>query len=179
MSIVKHFLSVLFFIAPFTVQAFTPYVIRKGIPNLGEPTKPLFHSSSLALNVWGVQKLGQSVINRNTTAQVVVADESGVLKFGSSVGSGADERLFTVNSDECTDNEPAMLVQLGSALKKNELLMSLQGSEYSEAFKMQMVNNAMRADDLLPKSLHGGEQSSPKIPSLMNAGLQSDWEMDI
>mmetsp|Transcript_25188 Transcript_25188/g.25397 ORF Transcript_25188/g.25397 Transcript_25188/m.25397 type:complete len:172 (+) Transcript_25188:149-664(+) len=131
--------------------------------------------SSLALNVWGVQKIGQSVINRNTTAQVVTTDETGVLRFRPSVGTGADERMLDSQLSS-TEEDYVLLTNLEINHEKRDLLQGLTGTTWSPVYKMSMIGAAAAADDLLPKAF--SVSSSPSLSNIKAGGLMTDWNME-
>jgi len=130
---------------------------------------------TLSLNAWGVQKLGQSVINRNTTSQIVIQDEESVLRFRPSVGSGADERLSTLDPLVEAEEGFATLSNIEMGFKKYDLLMNLKSSQ-PIGYKLDMIGMAMGADDLLPSSLMAS--SVPRMSKPTGAGLLKDWAME-
>jgi len=156
------------------VYAFIPRVANlNALHSVLSTSVPRF---SLSLNAWGVQKLGQSVINRNTTSQIVIQDEESVLRFRPSVGSGVDERLPTLDPMGDAEEGFATLSNIEMGFKKYDLLMNLKSSQ-SVGYKLDMIGAAMGADDLLPSSLMS--TAVPRMPKPAGAGLLKDWAMEI
>jgi len=172
MSAQLSFVSVLLFIG--NIHAFIPRVANlNSLHTVLSTSVPRF---SISLNAWGVQKLGQSVINRNTTSQVVIQDEESVLRFRPSVGSGADERLLTLDPLADVEEGFATLSNIEMGFKKYDLLLNLKSAQ-PLGYKLDMIGTAIGADDLLPSSLMA--TSAPRMSKPAGAGLLKDWAMEI
>jgi len=172
MSVQLSFVSALLMIG--NIYAYIPRVANlNSLHTVLSTSVPRF---SLSLNAWGVQKLGQSVINRNTTSQVVIPDEESVLRFRPSVGSGADERLSTLDPFADAEEGFATLSNIEIGFKKYDLLLNLKSAQ-PLGYKLDMIGTAMGADDLLPSSLMSNNVLRVSKPT--GAGLLKDWAMEI
>jgi hypothetical protein len=105
------------------------------------------YMSSLQMNAWGVQKLGQSLINEtitktNTTPQVFRRVQ---------VGSGVDEHIKSDSSRETEDEET--LRRIGNSLRKKKLLDYLVSPNVAMESKLEIINYASTAQSILPPSV--------------------------
>lgn len=167
------FTQAFYFIATFVVaaQAFVGPAQAPFRPSSFSPTL----RKQVALNAWGVQKLGQTIINYNSTAvQTVVADEASVLRFRPSVGSGDDERNFG-DAQVDFENDVAIVSRIDLGFKQQRLLSGLKGSDWSHAYKLEMIGSGMGAENLIPVSFTSG--ASPRMATPLGAGLMDDWNL--
>jgi len=164
----------------FLVSIMTIGLVEAFVPRVSDLLRPqTMVNGQFTLHAWGVQKLGQAVINRNSTSQAITADENGVLKFHrSSVGSGADERYWPLPTSANDENEEefAKLSQIEIGFERLDLLNNLKGCGIPLACKVNMVGMSS-SKDLLPNSISGsGVMHAPK---LLCTGLLKDWYMDM
>eukprot|EP01041_Mallomonas_annulata_P007741 gene7741-15833_t len=152
------------------------YVSSTNLPRFAAVNSPKISTS---LNAWGVQKLGQAVIDLNPKPQGTTVDDDALLRFRPSVGSGDDERLL-VSADLAVQDgimDFQLLSKIEIGLTQQQLFKSLTGFEFSQPQKLNMVANAMGSGGVLPSSLFSS--NIPRTSSLKHAGLLSDWEMSI
>lgn len=129
-----------------------------------------------SMNMWGTQKLGQSVIGTTTTT----APSTGVGSMfrRAPVGSGTDERI-NEESEEMIELKNKALYKISKSIRQHGLLMELNGDRWSEAEKLSRVNMAVR-DDILPSSVLGAVSvASPHASNLHSGGLLDDWNFSM
>lgn len=124
---------------------------------------------------FGLQKLGQPVINIQTVAPPV--PETGSLFGRKQQTNGNDERIFfggnSITSDDLKEQQYEELASLDMNFKKQSLLMGLS-SQWSQAEKIERINIAASIDGLLPSSF----ASSVTTVSMKAGGLTNEWDFD-
>lgn len=125
---------------------------------------------------WGLQKLGQPVINTQTVAPPV--PETGTLFGRRQQTNGNDERSFfgrdIFASDDRREQHYDELATLDLNFKKQSLLVGLS-SQRSEAEKIERIQQAASVEGLLPQALLF---SSVSTVSMKAGGLTSEWDFD-
>eukprot|EP01038_Epipyxis_sp_PR26KG_P007538 gene7538-10272_t len=125
--------------------------------------------SSLKMNVWGVQKLGQSVIDIAVTP--VQGTETSSIFKRVTIGSGSDERKIPTEEEEEENN--ASLSRMYKSFKQKSLLMGLEGNSWGFVEKQERIRLAASVENLLPSSFASEVVTSANMYS---GGLMKDWE---
>jgi len=160
MSSIVLFLSVVSLSFSTQIQAFSfrPNVVVSS-------TK---HFQPLQMNAWGLQKLGQSVID---TAAPTIQDTDEVSIFRRApVGAGTDDRSSVLDLNDLETN--ALLSKIDRSFQQQALLMSLQSSALSIGNKLERVELASSVQSLLPSNL---SLRAISTASLKSGGLLNDW----
>ena len=136
--------------------------------------------STSRLFAWGLQKLGQPVININNTATNTQTDAGSSLFGRRPVTTGNDERSpyssSQASSTTLRDSHWESISQIDKSFRQHNLLMELSDDRWSQAEKLERISVAASVDNLLPQSLSG---STPAKHSLSQGGLQKDWNFDL
>jgi hypothetical protein len=129
---------------------------------------PVFKkSSTVVMNTWGVQKLGQTVIDI-TTSSPETSNVSSIFKR-TAIGSGRDERESNSNEDEI---DQTTLTKIDKNFQQRRLLYGLEHSSWGTAEKLQRISLAASLDGLLPSTF---ASESIKGSSLQAGGLLDEW----
>jgi hypothetical protein len=160
-------------------QSFTSALISRSVPNksIGK------YTCLTRLSAWGLQKLGQPVININNTAATTSVDAAASLFGRRPVTTGNDERSpFDSNAQvgasqqNKRDSHWESISKIDKSFRQHELLIGLRSDKWSDAEKLERISLAASVENLLPKSM------SPSLPAtltLSSGGLKKDWDFEI
>jgi hypothetical protein len=122
--------------------------------------------------MWGVQKLGQSVIGTGTVTTPAEEQESATSIFKRiPVGSGNDYRETFGKLEE--SNKWETLSTIDKSFQQKTLLMSLEGSSMGTVEKLERIRLASSLDNLLPSSF---SSETLKRSNVRAGGLLKDWD---
>ena len=118
---------------------------------------------TVSMNMWGVQKLGQSIIGA-VTHQAQEIDSATFFKR-IPVGSGTDDR--GVGED---DSSKIFLEKCDTAFRRKDLLVALQ-TQVPNIAKLSKISDASLREGLLPQAISTNFYAA----KLQAAGLLKDW----
>jgi len=124
------------------------------------------------MNVWGVKKLGQSVLDISVVTTSEESPAQAILR-APVIGTG-DCDIFDEESDVTKVN---LYKTLGQFNLQQDLLFYLEEADHSIESKLSFVSSAV-SNDLLPKSILGLDNGLPTVnrASIARGGLLSEWE---
>lgn len=124
----------------------------------------------LKMNLWGIQKLGQSVID--IMAPAPTGSDSASIFKRTTTGSGTDDRHTFTSEDE--EHDWQTLSKIDKSFQQKALLTALESDFLGTATKMERIQSAAAVENLLPSSFsaHGTKSSN-----LRAGGLMDEWEM--
>lgn len=166
-SIIKFFIFILSISAVYSFGLAPRRVVR-----------PSVKSASTLKMAWGLQKLGQPVINIESVAAPAPAVGTLFISRRQST-NGNDDRATSFGGNDSSvvdlkEKQYDELAVLDLNFKKQTLLMGLSAG-WSEAEKIQRINIAASVEGLLPSSL---DFSSVSTLNMKAGGLTSDWDFD-
>jgi hypothetical protein len=173
-TVLKQFPRNLFFKKMYS-KIFIPIILTvasmsfvQGFHGLPRKISPVVKKSSvIVMNSWGVQKLGQTVIDI-TTASPETSNVSSMFKR-TAIGSGRDERESNSKEDEVDE---VVLSTIGRNFQQKRLLYGLEHSSWGTAEKLQRISLAASLDGLLPETF---ASESIQGSHLHAGGLLDDW----
>jgi len=130
---------------------------------------------------WGLQKVGQPVINVNTGAVPAPVETGSIFGRKHVVTTGNDERgtvdgRFT--GGDCKETHYRELTGLDINFRKQALLVGLS-SKWSQAESVERIGMAATVEGLLPSSLaFASSASTVSSVSMKAGGLTSEWDFD-
>ncbi|KAJ1398271.1 hypothetical protein B484DRAFT_255285 [Ochromonadaceae sp. CCMP2298] len=122
---------------------------------------------SFALNIFGVKKLGQSIMG--TLVAPIGAPSEVPLLNRPDIGDGYDERGIPLADDA---EMHRVLSLVGRSIEQRDLLATLQSGLWGEAQKLEAIRMASTVEDTLPASFSNGVAKT----SLAAGGLMEDWD---
>lgn len=125
----------------------------------------------LVMNVFGTQKLGQSVIGVTTSSESETS--SGSMFRRSPLGSGTDERSSYDNNEKAMELHVTSLTKIGKSMKQYALLSELSQYNWSQVEKLNRINLATTVDGLLPSL--STDNAVVKPTNMHAGGLFDDW----
>lgn len=127
-------------------------------------------STSLFMGVFGVKKLGQSIID--TTVPPTPGSDSEPLFKRATIGSGADDRGL-IPDDELDSH--ATLSKINRSFEQKMLLMGLEGDKWGVPEKLERIRLAASVESLLPNTA-AFTPTSVHTPSMHAGGLMDEWD---
>eukprot|EP00600_Ochromonadales_sp_CCMP1393_P006749 CAMPEP_0174967150 /NCGR_PEP_ID=MMETSP0004_2-20121128/7425_1 /TAXON_ID=420556 /ORGANISM="Ochromonas sp., Strain CCMP1393" /LENGTH=160 /DNA_ID=CAMNT_0016216253 /DNA_START=96 /DNA_END=578 /DNA_ORIENTATION=+ len=127
---------------------------------------------SVALNAFGVKKLGQSIIDTLVTPST--DSISHIDKQRPQTGAGTDDRL-PIECGEEEEDSYEVLSTINRSFEQKTLLMGLESSSWGMPEKMERIRLASSVDGTLPVSTNFTPQTVA-ASNLKAGGLMDDWE---
>lgn len=165
-------LCVLFISFIFVLNAFlSPSFASKNMAPFSKYSSALFMA-----NTFGVQKLGEKVVEIPTITTIPETETAGLFKRGST-GTGNDERFPDQELGADLESSYAALIRVDKSLRQQSLLNSLT----SEKSVLGNVDKAERVrmatlDGILPEVINADILSGTMMKS---GGLLNDWDFDM
>lgn len=133
---------------------------------------PSSSRKSIALNAFGVKRLGQSIID--TLVTPTTDSITHIQKQRPQTGDGTDDRELSQYGQDEEDNY-IVLSDINRSLERNALLMGLESSSWSQVEKLERIRLAAGVDGTLPAATNFTPQTV-RTASLTAGGLLEDWE---
>ena len=129
--------------------------------------------TSIQMSMWGVQKLGQSVIGTGTVTSPIGEQESTSSVFKRiPIGSGNDYRDNLGKVEEL--KKWSTLSKIDQNFQQKALLMGLESNSWGVNEKLERIRLASTVESILPSSV---ASRSFQASNMRAGGLLSEWEM--
>jgi len=123
---------------------------------------------------FGVQKLGEKVIEPSTETIPLVEDDNQDLGLlGDHVGSGMDERMPALSAADITAGLDE-ISNIDKSFRQQSLLMTLGDNSVLGTFDKAERVRLGASEGLLPQEF----ENSVTSPSMTSGGLMDDWNFD-